>query len=145
MINKLFDEITAQINWDEKDLLERIKKLVIAKMKIGRVYPNMFDFIIKALTDKNAKKVEDIYEFYGKYGVTFEEHLKNIYTKNVDYSLFKQSAGYGKKLKYRTMDAGKILRAKAFFNLSADEPMDYEQIADEIDEYLDILKRTMYK
>ncbi len=88
VLNKLFNEIADQIDWDETDLLERIKKLVIAKMKIGRTYPNMFDFIIKALTDKKAKKAEDIYEFYGQYGITFEQMLKDIYTRNVDYSLF---------------------------------------------------------
>ena len=50
VINKLYNEISSQINWDEKDILERIKQLIIAKMKIGKKYPHMFDFIIKVLS-----------------------------------------------------------------------------------------------
>ena len=144
VINKLYDEITAQINWDERDLLERIKKLVIAKMKIGRIYPNMFDFIIKALADKNAKKVEDIYEFYEKYGITFEQLLKEIYTRNVDYSLFSNPQEMEKNINIVQWTLEKYSE-QSLFDINADEPLDYDQIADEIDEYLNILKRTMYK
>jgi hypothetical protein len=144
VINKLYDEVRAQINWDERDLLERIKKLVIAKMKIGRIYPNMFDFIVKALSNKDAKKVEDIYEFYGKYGITFEQVLKDIYSKNVDYSLFSNPAEMEKNLNIVQWTLEKYSEQK-LLDINQDEALDYDQIADEIDEYLDILKRTIYK
>ena len=44
VLNKLFDEITAQIDWNEKDVFKRIKSLVIVKIKVGQVYPNMLQF-----------------------------------------------------------------------------------------------------
>jgi AcrR family transcriptional regulator len=89
VINKLYTEIASQINWEEQDLVERIKKLVIAKMKIGEKYPKMFDFVFKVFSHKKPMSVDDVYKLYGEYGIDFEQTITDIYKKNVDYSLFR--------------------------------------------------------
>ena len=47
VINKIYNEVSSRINWEENDILERLKQLVLIKMEISKKYPNMFDFILK--------------------------------------------------------------------------------------------------
>ena len=144
VINKLYNEISSQINWDEKDILERIKHLVIVKMKIGKKYPHMFDFIIKVLSYKNSSSVDDVMDLYGKYGVDFQLILKDIYTKNIDYSLFKNPEEVQKNINIVQWTLEKYSEQK-LFQLNETVILDYDKIIREIDEYLNILKRTFYK
>ncbi len=143
VINKLYTEISSQISWDEQDLVERIKKLVIVKMKVGERYPNMFDFIVKVLSHKKASSVDDIYEFYGAYGVNFETMLKDIYTKNVDYALFRNPNEIQKNINIVQWTLEKYSE-QMLATMNETDSLDYDQIVAELDEYLNILKRTIY-
>ena len=66
VFNKLYNEMSSQINWDEKDILERIKQLVVVKMKIGKKYPGMFDFVLKVISNRNANNIKAVMDLYGE-------------------------------------------------------------------------------
>ncbi len=143
VINKLYNEISSQIKWDEKDILERIKHLIVVKMKIGKKYPHMFDFIIKVLSYKKSSSVDDVMDLYGKYGVDFQVILSDIYTKNIDYSLFRKPEDVQKNINIFQWTLEKYSEEK-LLNLSETDVLDYDEIIVEIDEYLNILKSTFY-
>ncbi len=144
VINKLYNEISSKISWEEQDLLERIKKLVIAKMKISEKYPNMFDFIVKVFSHKKAMNVDDVYELYGKYGINFETMLNDIYTKNVDYSLFQNPDEIQKDINIVQWTLEKYSE-QMLSTISEENTLNFDKIVAGLDEYLDILKRTIYK
>lgn len=144
VINKLYNEISSQINWDEKDILERIKHLIVVKMKIGKKYPHMFDFILKVLSYKKPNSVDDVMDLYGKYGVDFQVILGDIYTKNIDYSLFRKPEDIQKNINIFQWTLEKYSEEK-LLKLNETDTLDYDEIIIEIDEYLNILKSTFYK
>ena len=144
VINKLAKEIMSDINWDETDVLERIKHLVIVKMRIGKKYPNMFDFIVKVLSHKKPGTVDDIINLYKEYGINFQQMLQDIYTKNIDYSLFKNPEDIKKNINIVQWTLDKYSEEK-LQDLTAESNMDYHKIIKELDEYLVILKSTFYK
>ncbi len=144
VFNKLYNEITSEIDWDENDILERIKRLVITKMKIGKKYPGMFDFIIKVISNRNASRLKDVIDFYSEFGVDFQKVMADIYTKNVDYSLFKKPEDIQKNINIVQWTLEKYSEEK-LLKLNQTTIIDYDKIIVEIDEYLDILKNTFYK
>lgn len=144
VFNKLYDEISSQIDWDEKDILERIKHLVVTKMKIGKKYPGMFDFIFKVISNRNASKLKDVVDFYGEFGVDFQKVMADIYTKNIDYSLFKKPEDIQKNLNIVQWTLEKYSEQK-LLELNASKTPDYDEIIVELDEYLEIFKNTFYK
>ncbi len=94
----LSDKITSQINWEEADILERIKQLVIFKIKLGKKYPTMFDFIVKIIAERNAKNIEDTIELYEDFGIDVQSLLSDLYTRNIDYSKFRDQSSIDKSL-----------------------------------------------
>jgi len=144
VINKLFNEISSQINWEEKDILERIKHLMIVKMKIGKKYPGMFDFMFKVISGKQAGSIDDIKDFYKKYGINLQEILGDIYAKNIDYSLFKNPGDIQKNINIVQWTLEKYSEQK-LLKLSEANSFDYDEIILEIDEYLNIFRLAFYK
>jgi TetR/AcrR family transcriptional regulator len=98
VFNKLANEITAHIDWEQTDVLERIKQLVIFKMKLGAKYPTMFEFIVKILTEQNTQSIESVIELYEENGVDVQALLGDVYSRNIDYSKFADQATIDKSL-----------------------------------------------
>lgn len=143
VINKLFHEIVSQIDWEETDIFERIKALVIVKMKIGQSYPKMFDFIVKVLTDQKANSIDDVARFYEKHGISFQNLLNDVYTKNIDFSLFRDSETIDKSINIIrwTMEKYAI---ESLVEWDTEPVLDYEKISSDLDQYIHILKKAVY-
>jgi AcrR family transcriptional regulator len=144
VMNKLFDEITSQIDWNEKDVFERIKLLVIVKIKLGQVYPNMFAFLLKVLSDNNTNNMSDINDFYEKYGVDIQTLLGEIFTKNVDFSLFRDQNTIDKAINIIRWTMEKYSEEN-LQQLENTKEIDYDKISTELDTYISVLKSTLYK
>lgn len=89
-IHTLVTEISQAIQWEERDLLERIKQLTLAKMKIFYSHPDMFDFLARA-TQEESTSLRDP-TFYTNHGVTLSDILTDVFTKNIDTTLFKDQS-----------------------------------------------------
>lgn len=144
VLNKLFDEITAQIDWNEKDVFKRIKSLVIVKIKVGQVYPNMFAFLLKVLSDNNKNNVSEITDFYDKYGVDIQNLLGEIFTKNIDFSLFLDQNTIDKSINIIRWTMEKYSE-ESILQLKNTETIDYDKISADLDTYISVLKNTLYK
>lgn len=144
VLNKLSNEIAAKIDWQESDIFERIKAMFILKMKISHIYPNMFDFIAKVLSQKNTSTVAEISNVYKKYGVDIQGVFGDIYTKNIDFSLFKNPSTIDKSINIIRWTMEKYTEEN-FLKSESLKIIDYEEISAELDIYISILKKTFYK
>ncbi|NLA71494.1 MAG: TetR/AcrR family transcriptional regulator [Clostridiaceae bacterium] len=144
VLDKLFNEITSKVEWDERDLFERIKSIVIIKLKVGHAYPNMFDFIIKVLSGKNTNMIEEVKDLYKKYGLNIQDLLSDLYTKNIDYSLFADP--------HTVVECVNVIRwtmekyaEENFLKMETMGGLNYDKVSAELDTYIGILKKTFYK
>lgn len=143
VITTLANKIIDQIDWDENDILQRIKQAVIFKMKLGQQYPKMFDFIINMLSNSGAKNVEDIMKVYEKHGINAAELLTDIYTRNIDYSKFKDQINIDKQINITMWTLEKY--SEQYLKMAGDiKNFDYEKAAQDIDVYIDVLKKAFY-
>ncbi len=144
VIDKMYRAVVDRIDWEETDLFERLKQLALVKMETSRIYPHLFDFLIKMLANKKAGKVEEIIALYQGYGIDFQQIAADIYTRNVDYSRFRDPA--------TTAEAINIVRwslekygEEQLQRLGTDVRMSFADAAAGMDHYMDILKRLFYK
>ena len=144
VINKIYNEVSSRINWEENDILERLKQLVLIKMEISKKYPNMFDFILKVLSNNKTNKMSEAMTLYEKYGLDIHAILSDIYTKNIDYTHFKKPENLQKNINIIQWTLEKYAEQK-LFELNGTEILHYDEIILEIDEYLDILKSNLYR
>ncbi len=86
VVHTLFEKVSSAINWEEQDLLERIKQLILAKIVVWKEYPHMFDFAIMVVQNEDTS---DAMQFYQDQGINLEELMGKMYSHNVDFSLFK--------------------------------------------------------
>lgn len=138
VLNKLSEEITAGIDWDETDILLRIKQVVILKIKIGQSYPDMYTFLIKVLSEKAQQGIDYITSFYNEYGVDIGNLLNQFYTKNIDFSKFKDQENIEKNMN---------IIQWTFENYSKEtsqKEIDYGKIKKDIDEYIKIFTNAFY-
>lgn len=143
VLRTLLEQITAQIDWDETDIFERIKQIVIFKIKLGQQYPKMFDFVLNMLSDSRAKSVEEIMAIYEKYGVNVGSLLNDVYTKNIDFTKFTDQKSIDKSINIIRWTLEKY--AEENFMMVTDlEDFDFTQAAEAIDVYIDVLKKAFY-
>ncbi|MCK5128274.1 MAG: TetR/AcrR family transcriptional regulator [Clostridiales bacterium] len=144
VINKMYDEITEKIDWHESDIFERIKQIAIIKMKISKVYPNMFDFMLKVISRNNVKKLEDSIKLYEKYGIDFQSVIGDVFTKNIDYSKFRDQSTIAQSINVIRWTIEKY-GEEQILALDDIQDMDFEKAINDMDEYISILKKTFYK
>jgi TetR/AcrR family transcriptional regulator len=143
VIHKLYDVIAGRIQWEETDLFERIKQLALVKMEVNKTYPHMFDFVMKVLTHMNAGGVEDILKLYKGYGLDFEQMLQDIYSKNVDFTKFKDPSTMSEAIRIVQWTLEKYAEEN-LFKLREGAKMDFDDIVKDMDRYMVILKKSFY-
>jgi len=144
VLHKLVEDISSNINWEESDILERIKQLVIFKMKLGKEYPGMFDFLVKVLAELSTKNTDDIMKFYQKYDVDIQSILDDVYTRNIDYSKFSDQTNLDKSLNVVRWTLEKYSEEQ-LLTITSMKVIDYDKVKADIDEYISVLKRAFYR
>lgn len=143
VINKLVDKISSEIDWEVTDILERIKQLIIVKIKLSKVYPKMFDFIIKVMTNKNVINIDDVMNLYNEYGVDIQGLLGDVYTRNIDLAKFKDQENIDKSMNIIRWTMEKYSEEQ-IVNIDAMENIDFDKISNSIDEYINVLRKAFY-
>lgn len=143
VLNKLFTKITTQIDWDERDIFERIKATVLIKMKVGQTYPNMFEFIVKVLLDTHTSNIEDVKILYEKYGIDIQNLLGDIYTKNIDFSVFRDPQTVSKCINIIRWTMERYAE-EWLLKIDTINGVNYSEIGEELDAYVTILRGLCY-
>ena len=143
VIFTLYHAIADKINWEETDLFERIKQIAIIKLEVNRVYPHMYDFMQKILVREADGSVEKIMVLYKRFGLDFEQLYKDYYTRNVDYSKFSDKATIAETINIVRWSLEKYAEEK-LLQPDGEAAWDFEQIVEELNHYLKLLKNAFY-
>ena len=143
VIHTLRDAIVEKVNWEETDLFERLKQATIAKLEVSRVYPHMFDFMKNIVAYKNTGSMESLFEMYKGYGLDLEQIYNDFYTRNVDYSRFRDPSIITETINIVRWSLEKYTEEQ-LLTLGEDNRLDYNQTATDLSHYVDILKDAFY-
>lgn len=144
VLNKLVVEMTAEIDWEESDLLNRIKQLIVAKMRIGQIYPHMFDFVIKVLRHSRINTTDSAINLYKKYGIDIEKMFGDVYSRNVDFSMFKDPDNIDKSINIIRWTLEKYSEEQ-MLTIDGLEVEDFQRLLDKMDAYMIVLRKAFYK
>ncbi len=144
VIDKMYRAVMDRIDWQESDLFERLKQLALIKLEISRTYPHMFDFLLQMLSYKQAAKMEEIIGVYKQYGIDFQQVSEDIYTRNVDYSHFRDPGTITETVNIVRWSLEKF-GEEQLQAMGTDARLSFEMAAKGMDRYMEILKQSFYK
>jgi len=147
VINKLTEMISSRIDWDETDIFQRIKELIIMKVEMSKEYPKMFDFILKVLEEKDVKTQKEVYQLYEDYGLNIKTIVSDVFSKNVDFTLFKESSDIELKINIIrwTLEKYSEELLELYRKQNSVANLDLNEMTEKIDEYINILKAAFYR
>ena len=138
------EKVVDELNWEQKDIFLRLQEISMIKFKVFQKYPYLADFSLLVFQDKTAEEIMHINPEFPL------ELYSQIYSYNIDYTLFKENVDIEKAIniirwtleKYsdefrRNIKAG-IIKAGII-------KFDYKSIEKEMYTYIDMLKLCFYK
>lgn len=133
------DGVVNELDWSQSDIFLRLKEISMIKLKIVEKHPHLYDFSLRAFEDKTVEEVLNTNPDFPM------ELYSQIYTTNIDYSLFKDSVDIKKSLNIIRWTIEKY--GDEFRNNINNEntTFDYKAIEKEMYEYIDMLKVCFYK
>lgn len=135
----IINEIYNQIDLDEPDFFNRIKKLGYVKFELMKKYPYVFDFI-KSTQDEDAKEIKSIINKTSN--DLINRSLKKLY-KKIDYSRFHNDIDLQKIFDIINWTMIEFAE-KETNNLSSFKNVKTKNLK-EADKYIEILKNCFYK
>jgi TetR/AcrR family transcriptional regulator len=145
VIHKLFNEITKRIDWENKDLFERIKQIALTKIELSAEFPQLFTFAINLFTSENPTSLDQAFKIYEKQGINVQEYFTKIYQYNVDYSLFSDTENIGINVDIIRWTIEKFGEEKVISTVATGDLTIIQKVADEMNIYIDVLKKAFYK
>lgn len=138
-IKVITEKIIDELNWNQKDIFLRLKEVSMIKFKVLQKYPYLTDFSLMVFQDKTA---EEIMHINPEFPI---ELYSQIYTHNIDYSLFKEDIDVKRAIKIIQWTIEKY--GDEFRRGIKDGSMkfDYKLIEKEIYGYIDMLEVCFYK
>lgn len=138
-IKVMTENIVEKIDWDQQDVFLRLKEISMIKFKIFQDYPYLADFSLKVFQDKT---VEEIMHRNPDYPL---ELHSQIYTRNIDYSFFKEDIDVEKAIHIIQWTLEKYSDEFRRKIKDGSKEFDYKMIEQEIFVYIDMLKSCFYK
>ncbi|SFP69629.1 regulatory protein, tetR family [Halolactibacillus halophilus] len=133
------ESIIDKVNWNQSDIFERIKEISMIKFAVFQDFPYLADFSLNIFQGKTA---EEILHKHPDFPLAL---YSQIYSQNIDYSLFKEDVDVKKAIDIVRWTIEKC--GDEFRRQIADGKMafDYKAIEKEVYTYIDILKDSFYK
>jgi len=103
----------------------------------------MFDFILKVLKNNTNYTVDEIINFYKKYGVNMNELMQRVYSENIDFSKFKDPNMMEKSMNIIRWTLEKYVEEK-LSQIDEFGRESFDLIVKGIDEYINVLKKAFY-
>ncbi|MDO5714833.1 MAG: TetR/AcrR family transcriptional regulator [Tissierellia bacterium] len=137
-ITTMSEKILKEIDWDKGDILERIWKIIYMKLKLASEYPFISDFSVQAFLHT---PLEEIIEIAPNFNM---EDYNSIYTKNIDYSLFKEGLDIEKAVNVVRWSLDRY-GEELMRNMKTKEDFHMEKLAQNFYNYLDFFRNCFYK
>lgn len=138
-MNIITEKIVDGLDWDQRDIFLRLKEISMIKFKIFQQYPYMADFSLKVFQDKT---VDDIMHINPDFPLKL---YSQIYTYNIDYSLFKENIDIKRAINIIQWTLEKYGDEFRRSIKVGREEFDYKTIEKEYYQYIDMLKICFYK
>ncbi|MCA9765522.1 MAG: TetR/AcrR family transcriptional regulator, partial [Carnobacterium sp.] len=135
----IIEGIVDELDWNQKDIFLRLKEISMIKFKIMQRYPYLGDFSLLVFQDKTTEEIMHINPDFPL------ELYSQIYTHNIDYSLFKEDIDVKRAINIIQWTIEKC--GDEFRRNIKDKKMkfDYKVIEKQILVYIDMLKVCFYK
>jgi len=135
-------EIYQKIDWDEKDILIRLRQITLIKIDIFFRHPELFNFMRVAATEE-SKQVKN--ELEDKTNKLIASTIAKIYG-DIDFTKFKEGIDAKNALNiiiWSMEGLGNSIMEKTKL-LSVDE-FDFDEILTEADQYFKLLRNSFYR
>lgn len=133
------EAIVNAINWDQSDIFLRLKDVIMIKFKVFLQYPYLADFSLIAF---KGKSIEDIMEIDPTYPIELQSQ---VYTRNIDYSLFKEDIDMSRAIDIIRWTLEKYTDELRLSLAKSEKEVDLKKIEKEIFVYIEMLKKAFYK
>lgn len=142
MIDFLLDKIAEKINWDEKDIFVRYRQIALLKIEIYEVYPEMLNFAKSVYKDSSPAIKMDM----NRRAKELLEKSFNKLFSDIDFSKFKKGIDIKKAINIInwTIEGFAYQMQEKALSLSL-EQIDMEETMNEMEEYLKILRISLYE
>ena len=137
-IKEITDAIVEKLNWEEPDILNRIKETVTIKLEVCYKYPHLIGFSKRITANRSIEELKGIHEEY------VPNIYEKIYYKNIDFSLFKENIEVKEVMNiliwtFEKMGEDYLKRIKT------GEEVNIDELSDEVDRYIKILREGFYR
>ena len=137
-LRAIADAIVENLDWPEPDILTRIPEIVIIKLEVCSRYPYLMGFSKRIFENRSIDDMKEI----------VEEHVPRIYEKvyyeNIDFSLFREDMGISQVMNVLVWTFEKM-GENYLKRIEGGESIDYNEMADEVDSYIEVLKKGFYR
>ena len=144
-IETFLGKLEAKVDWEESDIFERLKQIAFVKIELSKVYPKLFSFVVSIFTrDNKIQTMEEAYSLYDKYEINIQSLFAKVYQENIDFSKLREPDKIRINMNIIRWTIEKwseeiLQRSSGSFTTE-----DMEKLAEELDEYIDVLKKTFY-
>jgi AcrR family transcriptional regulator len=138
-IKTMTDAIVDKLDWEESDLFKRMKQIILIKMKVCLKYPYLVAFTKSLYQNKSLEEMKAKVEKYSP------DIYHKAYYYNIDFCLFKDEIDLEKTIKIIQWVLEKFSEEWLQNEVPEDGEIDYEVLVEDIEEYLNILKKAFYK
>jgi len=130
------------INLKERDILERWRQIVLLKIDLVHKYPAIFAFVNAVYMKENDEAALEI----SRRKTAFNDDVYGRLFSDIDTSLFREDIEPQKTVDVIifTMEGYAAREASPDKSLEDYEP-EYERILNEVDQYIALLRRCLYK
>ncbi|MGM0921458.1 MAG: TetR/AcrR family transcriptional regulator [Bacillota bacterium] len=142
MVDILMEKIMEKINWDEKDIFARYRQIALLKIEIYQIYPEMLSFAKSIYKDSSPAVKIDINR---RAKELFESSFNKLFSE-IDLSKFKKGIDIKKAINIInwTLEGFAYQYQEKALSLSL-EQIDTEETMAEMEEYLKILRNSLYE
>jgi AcrR family transcriptional regulator len=141
-VNMVLQEYYAQIDLQERDLLERLRNAFLSKIELTGKHPAIFDFVASAYFEKDSAVAAKISERANRLYFNAQEEI----LKNIDLSLFKPNLNAEKAVNIILFTLRGYSDSQTSPGKSTEDySMEQARYKKEIDEYISVLRIAFYK
>lgn len=139
VIKIFINALKDKIDWNESDIIERIKQIIMIKLEVANRYPYIINFFNMLFRNKSPQEIRKI-----TLGSSQELYNK-IYYHNIDYTKFKDNTDVARVTNIIRLTLEKFAEEQQEKARATNSDIDVKAYMNELNNYMDILRDAFYK
>jgi len=138
----IYNEYLVLIDIEQMDLIEKVWQMTLLKMDLSYKHPALFDFLAKAYSELQENPNDEFAVYFNKTrSIAVEKALADI-----DTSLFKDGIDAKKAANIILWTLNGYSTSQLVTDMRMEDyQKEYDRYLKELKEYIDILRKTLYK